>query len=226
MVGPNSDEKSGAESAFDRKIAENAKRLVSDADLLLQHGRFASAFALAVLSLEESGKLLLRIWSTDSDIERDRKRYGQHKVKQAVIGVLYLAKTAVESHLAFLDQHSFEVKNKSDVMPEALKHAEEMYSAIREKAVEHVAKSMLESEARKFLEYSLVGVIDKTKQAAFYVDEWPDPNISPFGFERDDAKQMVEHAKQAIELMDHPFFPVVAKAIYRTRLERKAGTKA
>lgn len=36
---------------------ENARRLVADAKLLFQHGRYPSAVAVAILSIEESGKI-------------------------------------------------------------------------------------------------------------------------------------------------------------------------
>jgi AbiV family abortive infection protein len=40
-------------------IMLNAQRLHSDAKLLLDNGRYASAVALAVIAIEEVGKLLL-----------------------------------------------------------------------------------------------------------------------------------------------------------------------
>jgi AbiV family abortive infection protein len=43
-------------------IIANAARLLADAKLLVDHARFASAFALAVLGVEEIGKVALEIW--------------------------------------------------------------------------------------------------------------------------------------------------------------------
>jgi AbiV family abortive infection protein len=43
-------------------IMTNAARLLGDAKLLADHNRFASAFALAVLGVEEIGKVILDIW--------------------------------------------------------------------------------------------------------------------------------------------------------------------
>ena len=45
------------------RIVDNAKRLLGDAELLDDNGRYASAFALAVLSLEEIGKVILGRWT-------------------------------------------------------------------------------------------------------------------------------------------------------------------
>ena len=45
------------------RIRRNAKRLLRDAKLLSDNKRYASAFALAVLGLEEIGKSILRQWN-------------------------------------------------------------------------------------------------------------------------------------------------------------------
>jgi AbiV family abortive infection protein len=74
-----------------KAAAQNAARLADDADLLLKAGRFPSASALAILSLEESGKsTILRSMSTV--ITRDEivvlwKRYRRHLDKH-VLSVL------------------------------------------------------------------------------------------------------------------------------------------
>jgi len=44
------------------RIRRNAKRLLRDAKLLSDNKRYASAFALAVLGLEEIGKVILKRW--------------------------------------------------------------------------------------------------------------------------------------------------------------------
>ena len=44
-------------------IAKNARSLLSDAELLFEHGRYARAAALAVLAVEEVGKFYLRKWN-------------------------------------------------------------------------------------------------------------------------------------------------------------------
>jgi AbiV family abortive infection protein len=45
------------------RMRRNAKRLLRDAVLLSDNKRYASAFALAVLGLEEIGKVILRRWN-------------------------------------------------------------------------------------------------------------------------------------------------------------------
>jgi AbiV family abortive infection protein len=74
-----------------RAAAQNATRLADDADLLLKAGRFPSASALAILSLEESGKsTILRSMSTAStraEIVALWKSYRRHLDKH-VLSVL------------------------------------------------------------------------------------------------------------------------------------------
>src|ERR1700674_1449807 len=54
-------------------ILKNAERLFADAQLLLDHNRCATAFVLAVLCLEEIGKIILDTWDVSS-ILADKKR--------------------------------------------------------------------------------------------------------------------------------------------------------
>jgi AbiV family abortive infection protein len=70
-------------------IVANAARLLRDAKLLNEHGRHASAFALAALSLEEIGKVILRLW----DVQQ-RKGY-DHLSKQRAVASLLLAQFVV-----------------------------------------------------------------------------------------------------------------------------------
>jgi AbiV family abortive infection protein len=67
-------------------IVANAARLLSDAKLLKDHERHVSAFALAVLALEEIGKLLLKLWGVT-----ERKGY-DHLSKQRAVASLLLAR--------------------------------------------------------------------------------------------------------------------------------------
>lgn len=65
--------------------SENAARLAQDARLLLDAGRFPTAYSLAALSIEESGKVsILRAMSLardDSELKEEWKRYRSHTNK-------------------------------------------------------------------------------------------------------------------------------------------------
>jgi AbiV family abortive infection protein len=77
-----------------RKIAEginaalqNAKRLADDAELLLENKRYPSAACLAILSIEESGKIYilreLSVARDGKDLKESWKRYRSHVSKNA-----------------------------------------------------------------------------------------------------------------------------------------------
>jgi AbiV family abortive infection protein len=63
----------------------NARRLLEDAELLFSAGRYASACALAILSIEESGKLpvlrRLALAQDDAQLKKAWKGYRDHRTK-------------------------------------------------------------------------------------------------------------------------------------------------
>lgn len=63
----------------------NAKRLACDAELLLAHGRFATAASIAILAIEELGKTgILRgiaRASTKSEVQAEWRQYRKHTAK-------------------------------------------------------------------------------------------------------------------------------------------------
>ena len=69
----------------------NPLRLLSDAELLFEHGRYPSAVVLAILSIEETGKLaILRMMALESDrdkVEQVWADYRSHR-KKNVFSVL------------------------------------------------------------------------------------------------------------------------------------------
>jgi AbiV family abortive infection protein len=68
----------------DRMVISNAKRLVRDAVFLKDHERHASAYALAILGLEEIGKVILKRWG---EPEKERR---WHVNKQMAVAALVL----------------------------------------------------------------------------------------------------------------------------------------
>ena len=74
-------------------ILANANRLIRDAELLAQHRRYASAFALAVLGLEEVGKALLKYWESDGlwkDAPLPKKELSLHMRKQSAVACMMI----------------------------------------------------------------------------------------------------------------------------------------
>jgi AbiV family abortive infection protein len=69
-------------------ILGNATRLLDDARLLVEHGRYASAFALALLGFEEIGKVLLKSWEAEKPLAKAKVWRSQHIQKQAAVATL------------------------------------------------------------------------------------------------------------------------------------------
>jgi hypothetical protein len=81
------------------QIYRNAIRLLEDAELLYRNGRYESAVALAVLSLEESGKACLVIWKEEGLLKGDLAphiRYA-HFHKQRIFYCYRYAKETIEA---------------------------------------------------------------------------------------------------------------------------------
>jgi len=75
-------------------ILGNARRLFADAELLFDHQRYASAFALAVLGLEEIGKALLKYWNAQRPLP-NKANASAHIRKQAAVSSLLLGALVV-----------------------------------------------------------------------------------------------------------------------------------
>jgi AbiV family abortive infection protein len=76
-------------------VMGNATRLLNDARLLVDHRRFASAFALAVLAVEEIGKALIDGWNADAPLAKPMGFQSLHIQKQSAVAALLLGMLAV-----------------------------------------------------------------------------------------------------------------------------------
>jgi AbiV family abortive infection protein len=78
------------------RIVDNAERLLADSELLTDNGRYASASALAILGLEEIGKVILRLWG----VPEPKGRRHDHLSKQQAVASLLLGEDMVRRHPA------------------------------------------------------------------------------------------------------------------------------
>jgi AbiV family abortive infection protein len=78
-------------------VLGNSTRLLNDARLLADHRRFASAFALAVLAVEEIGKALIAAWGADTPLAKPKGSQTLHMQKQTAVSSLLLATLAVRT---------------------------------------------------------------------------------------------------------------------------------
>ena len=77
-------------------IAKNARSLLSDAELLLDHGRYARTAALAVLAIEEVGKFYLLKW--DRTEAKQAMRY--HPPKQRIVADVVAADSGLSMRMS------------------------------------------------------------------------------------------------------------------------------
>jgi AbiV family abortive infection protein len=166
---------------FDERtlIIANAARLLKDAKLLADNDRYASAFALALLGLEEIGKVILDMWVEIGPVPAAKKWGSAHIQKQAAVASILMAAVAIEA-----------VGDASVEEP------------IDQKLIDRVASAFHQSDDGKFMYLVSLGALDKTKQAALYRDlEFLAKDISHDQFDRDDVTHLFERAKAAIELV-------------------------
>src|SRR5882762_8780923 len=74
-------------------VMENAAP--NDARLLVDNRRFASAFALAVLAMEEIGKALIDGWNSDIPLAKPKGFQSLHIQKQSAVAALLVGMLAV-----------------------------------------------------------------------------------------------------------------------------------
>jgi AbiV len=131
------------------RIRRNAKRLLRDAKLLSDNKRHASAFALAVLGLEEIGKSILRLW--------DLSDYSSgHLHKQLAVSSLLMADAVIREAQKPRGLGMIHPTSRSRSLPPGV--------------LESIIKTAMESEAGCFSQSLDTKAVDAMKRFAFYYD--------------------------------------------------------
>jgi AbiV family abortive infection protein len=128
-------------------LISSANRLGADARFLGQDGRYRSAYSLAILSLEEVGKLILRRWDhLGKPFPSNRSEHFQKQVAVVSVHIIHLVRDMIEN-----------LKEG----PEGLDHfsaATEALSVIKERESWRGGLAVAE------------GMLDRLKQGGFYED--------------------------------------------------------
>jgi AbiV family abortive infection protein len=165
-------------------IMDNAHRLLMDAKILENRGRYQSAVSLAILSLEESGKACLVRWKRGGLITRDvfKDLHTGHIFKQRILGTYFFTKAVYEA--AFFDADG------QDVVPE---NVDEVFERASRAGFEKGAPMMFLAES---------GAMDFMKMAGFYVDLNDKLEIVSKGGDIDagDAARHIKDAETAFEM--------------------------
>jgi AbiV family abortive infection protein len=176
-------------------IIANSARLLRDATLLADHERFASAFALAVLGVEEIGKVILKIWEDARPFVNPKLRSSAHIRKQAAVASLLLA--------------SFSLREFGDSV---------VRGPVTDELIERVAEAFYESQEGRFLSHARNGVLKRTKHIGLYWDDWlAEHSLHSDQFDRSDVTHVFETARRAIEAVGDPRCMRVGRAIYESR---------
>ena len=167
--------------------------------MLVDNERYASAFALSVLALEEIGKVVLELWGASQPVHKSGKRPSSHLRKQALSSLLLAQYTT---------------KELGDLVSSGPVTAE---------LIERVSRAMYESEAGKFVRLVGVGAVDKTKQIAFYRDDWLESaGLHADQFDASDVTQLFEKCRAAIAALGDSKTMHVGRAIWRTGVMQAA----
>jgi AbiV family abortive infection protein len=130
------------------RIRRNAKRLLRDAKLLSDNNRYASAFALAVLGLEEIGKVILKRWGLPGNEGRS-----WHLNKQLAVSSLLIVDAVIR-----------EAQTRGMIDPA------EIGQPPSDAALKRIIKAAMESEAGRFSRSVDAKAVNGMKQFAFYYD--------------------------------------------------------
>jgi AbiV family abortive infection protein len=177
-----------------KSIVANAERLLADAKLLNENGRYASAFALAILALEEIGKVTLRLWAVP---EPKGRRY-DHLSKQMAVAALLLGEFSFEHLTPDIERVVIEYVTKPET------RTEQSATKTRADIAERLAKAISESEHGHFVKHVDQTVIDTMKQLALYQDDkWDELDINREHFTDKDVEPMFEKCREAISAVSN-----------------------
>ncbi|MBI4018376.1 MAG: AbiV family abortive infection protein [Candidatus Aenigmarchaeota archaeon] len=197
-------------------VAENAKRLLADAESLFELGKWQSATALAILALEEAGKHFLIRWERgkqNETVSHKVKQVVSHKSKQAVLGSFYVADAALEATIKILNSKGIRIRNESELeawrahilkTERGVEFYNWFFSRENEELRTAMATSIMEHKFVHLGAKAMKGEIDKVKQKALYVDVGADGEVvsNPSFITREIAEEWIAHARFAIGTLE------------------------
>jgi AbiV family abortive infection protein len=169
-----------------RPVLLNARRLHQDAELLAKRKRFSSAYALALLSIEEIGKVLIDLWADESlwaseAVPQVKSRhFNFHIRKQVAFASLLVAAEVLGGRIACGGQMSS-------------KEFKTLYARIFDAA-----------DGSGVLVEALFGVLNKNKEAALYADFEADLSAAGNANEAETLKLLERHSDTMRWLRDYP----------------------
>jgi AbiV family abortive infection protein len=177
-------------------IIENAARLLDDARFLAEKSSFASAYALAVIGVEEIGKAILSAWETVEPLLKPKGLQTFHLRKQAAVGSVLLALYAV--------------KEFGDVMDGKV--------PLTDSIIASTTKAFNESEEGQFFHHIESGTFEKRKHLAIYRDQWLTPGwLNADQFDQSHVDSILEIARLASVAIADARTMHIGRAIYQSK---------
>jgi AbiV family abortive infection protein len=174
-------------------VLGNATRLLNDARLLVDHRRFASAFALAVLAVEEIGKALIDGWNADTLLAKPTGFQSLHIQKQTAVASLLVGMLAVRM---------FPEGSIVDLEGDRLTKLNRIFN---------------ENDVGKLFCVIQNQELDKRKQSAIYQDDWLTAVADDFAEEH--VNGIFKVADEARAAINDQFIRRVGRAFYETTLQ-------
>ena len=192
-------------------VAENAHRLVADAELLFANKRYPTAVTLSIIAIEEAGKFTFLCKGVDSPSRRT------HKEKQSLLGMwfwhiaiydvftsefqefcTYLQEKGRSENLEYL--LGLSIIERIDYMK--LLHFSESNDIA--KSVELYVRSKFRyAEKLEILENACSGKLERKRQSGIYadIDSNAEATNDPLTIQKAEAESWLENARVAIEFM-------------------------
>lgn len=192
-------------------VAENARRLLADAELLFANKRYPTAVTLSIITIEEAGKFAFLCKGVDSPSRRT------HKEKQSLLGMWFW-------HIAIYDVFTSEFQEFCTYLQEKGRSENLEYllglSIIERidymkllhfsesndigKSVELYVRSKFRyAEKLEILENACSGKLERKRQSGIYADinSNAEATNDPLTIQKAEAESWLENARVAIEFM-------------------------
>jgi AbiV family abortive infection protein len=166
----------------------NATRLLVHARFHLDNNRFAGAFALAVLGVEEIGKALLDGWNADAPLAKPKASF--HIQKQTAVASLLVGTLAIRT---------YPEGSIVDLAGDKLKSLTQMFN---------------ESDEGRLFMLIQRQELDRRKQAALYQDDWLTSVADDFAAEH--VNSIFKIASEARDAIADQFIRRVGRAFHET----------
>lgn len=188
-------------------VLRNAARLLDDAALLASYKRFATAVSLSVLSLEETGKVALKIFGEGPKVDGKRGRSNIHVRKQLAATALLQAEFGERTIREKLDGWGL-----ADDDPRTPEQAQELR--------ETLAMAIFASRENRLLEYIRLGATERVKHLGIYVDEWHiEWGLKGETMSEEQFQEIYSEARRALPLLSDYRAISIAEAIYSLELQ-------